>query len=125
MRDFTAQILFSSQIPFAMGMSEIWGADCLGLVILQHKMDNLDYSWEYTIPRRPMSFQEYCYYLTQCGYTPDDQGDVIVLRYVGNAHLGLVHKDKMVSQDNRMGGTYVQNIPTNGFRFSKTKHKDS
>lgn len=119
MKDFTAKILFSSEIPFALGHSEVWGADCLGIMVLQHKLDELDYSWESEIPRKPMSFAEYDYYLRKFNYFPDEKGDIIVLRYIGSAHLGLVHGDKMVSQDNRMGGTYVQNIPDNGYRYAK------
>lgn len=99
-------------------MSERWAADCLGLLVLKCKLDGEHTDWEPSIPRKVMSFENFDKYLKQNGYVPDKDGDVGVLRYIGSAHLGLVHKDKFVSQDNALGGTSVRSLPDNLYRYS-------
>jgi hypothetical protein len=121
MKQQTFDILSKSEIKFVLGMSEIFGADCLGLVILKHKMEGLDYSWEVNIPRKHMSFDTFHKHLLANSCIVDQEfGDICLVNYRTYAHLGLCHKDQMISQSNVKGGTLVEPLPENVTRYRYT-----
>lgn len=118
MKKQTAEILLQSKIKFVMGMSEDWGADCVGLIVLKHKLEGLDYSWEVNIPRKIMSFERFQDYLLKCDCVQDEKGDIGLVKYPRHAHLGLIYKDLFISQCNIVGETVVSKIPADTTRFS-------
>lgn len=117
MNNQTSQILLNSKIKFVMGMSEVWGADCLGLIVIKHKLENLDYSWESKIPRKIMRFEKFKQYLLDCNCIEDPTGDIALVKYPTHAHLGLIHESFYISQCNIVGETVVSKIPENVTRF--------
>jgi hypothetical protein len=118
MKQHTFDILSQSKIKFVLGMSEVFGADCLGLVILKHKIEGLDYSWESNIPRKHMSFDSFHGHLlaNKC-IVDQNYGDICLTNYRTYAHLGLCHGDVMVSQSNLTGQTVVEPLPKNATRY--------
>jgi hypothetical protein len=118
MKQQTFDILSQSKIKFVLGMSEIFGADCLGLLVLKHKMENLDYSWEPSIPRKHMSFDSFHKLLIANKHIVDQEfGDVCLVNYRTYAHIGLCHDGQMISQSNITGETLVEPIPVNAIIY--------
>jgi hypothetical protein len=118
MKQQTFDILSKSKIKFVLGMSEFFGADCLGLVILKHKMEGLDYSWEHKIPRKHMSFNNFHNHLLSNSCIVDQEfGDICLVNYRTYAHLGLCHDGMMISQSNITGETLVEPLPDNVTKY--------
>jgi hypothetical protein len=112
------QIYKNTSIPFVLGQSTIYGADCVGLLILTLKNHGYKCEWEDKIIRQPGKYAYFKRMFSKCNFIRDDNGVFALIRDPRSAHVGLISEDQIIYQDNKIGRTNVVPILKNIYRYS-------
>jgi cell wall-associated NlpC family hydrolase len=104
------EILKNSRIPFAVGQSSIYGADCSGLVWMFYNMTgvNIDISH---IPRRYTPVPKFRKLLEESQFELDPDGFLAFYSTRGIGHCGITDGVVVVHQNNLINHTEVVENP--------------
>jgi hypothetical protein len=111
------ELILNSSIPFAFGGSKVWGADCVGLILLYQDLIGHPFPNEISIPRGHGTYEQFVKVLKRCNCVLDPDGPIVVERFIGSAHMGLCLNGLYVNQSNTIGSTEVKEMPSNIVRF--------
>lgn len=100
------QQLVDSKIPFIVGQSSIYGADCCGLIELFYKLSGVDFSLG-SIPRVHTRLKNFQKYAKDIGFEEDSDGEVVIFCGRSVAHCGITDGIKVVHQNNLLNCTDV------------------
>lgn len=107
----------NTSIPFKVGQSSLYGADCLGLIILYLKSQGYKCEWESKIKRGFATYEYFKEKLEENNAILDPSGNIFLHRFVGSAHIGLIIDKHYVYQSNITLKTEYSDIPKNGYRY--------
>jgi hypothetical protein len=108
----------NTKIPFKVGQSDIYGADCVGLGILYLRSQGYRCEWENELKRGLGRYDYYKSCFDAYNFKRDPKGDIILIRFIKSAHIGLVFDDVCIYQSNLTLKTEYGEIPKNGYRYS-------
>lgn len=114
-------ILKNSTIPFALGQSSLYGADCFGLVVVYYKMQGITMP-EKNIHRRPCTYESFVKMaIERVGVVGDPNGDIVIFNDQGNiGHCGITNGIDLVYQCNVGNGTRVVKLRSHHPRYRYT-----
>lgn len=108
----------NTNIPFKVGQSTIYGADCVGLGILYLRNKGFKCDWEKELTRGLGSFSYYKQCFDSYNFKLDPNGDCFLQRFIASAHIGIIIDNVYVYQSNITLRTEYSDIPRNGYRYS-------
>jgi hypothetical protein len=108
----------NTKIPFRVGQSTVYGADCVGLGILYLKSKGFKCEWESELVRGIGKYDYYKSCFDKYGFVRDPEGDIFLQRFMKNAHIGVILENMYVYQSNITMTTEYLEIPKNGYRYS-------
>jgi hypothetical protein len=107
----------NTRIPFKTGQSNIYGADCVGLVILYLRMNGFKCEWEKDLVKKTSGYDLFKTELEKNNFVKNKEGNIVLQRFIGLGHIGLCIDNKFVFQDNISRFTKFTDLPTNIYRY--------
>ena len=109
-------IIKTWRIPFKLGYSSPYGADCAGFIELYYGLIGLklDLSDIKRQRRLPLSYFEEI--LTIKGFVKDGEGELGLLPLSSENHLGIILIDRFIHQS--LGGTQIVELPSDTIRYT-------